>query len=246
MLEQPAASSHPLHTTACRADPGAAAMSSTVLIADDHPLFREALRGAVQRALPDARVVLADQVGSLLDLLEREPDPELLLLDLTMPGAHGFSALVHVRTAWPALPVVIVSARDDMPTVRRALAHGAAAFIPKSTDSESLHAALHAVLSGQRWAPAGFSEAQLPRAEAELAAQLGSLTPAQFRVFGLVAAGLLNKQIAFELSITEATVKAHMSAVMRKLGVHTRTQAVALAGQLALDPGSALQVEDED
>jgi DNA-binding NarL/FixJ family response regulator len=221
-------------------------VTGTVLIADDHPLFREALRGAVQQALPDARILLADQVGSLLDLLEREPDPELLLLDLTMPGAQGFSALVHVRTAWPALPVVMVSARDDLPTVRRALAHGAAAFIPKSADSETLSAALRAVMRGQHWAPPGYSEAQLPKAEAELAAQLGSLTPAQFRVFGLVAAGLLNKQIAFELSVTEATVKAHMSAVMRKLGVHTRTQAVALAGQLALDPGPVLAVEDED
>lgn len=221
-------------------------MTSTVLIADDHPLFREALRGAVQKALPQARVLVADQVGSLLDLLEREADPELLLLDLTMPGAHGFSALVHVRTSWPTLPVIMVSARDDLPTVRRALAHGAAAFIPKSADSETLNAALQAVMRGQRWAPPGYSEAQLPKAEAELAAQLGSLTPAQFRVFGLVAAGLLNKQIAFELSVTEATVKAHMSVVMRKLGVHTRTQAVALAGQLALDPGPALAVEDED
>lgn len=221
-------------------------MTCTVLIADDHPLFRDALRGAVQRVLPEAQIHVADQVGTLLDLLEREVDPEVLLLDLTMPGAQGFSALVHVRTAWPALPVVMVSARDDPDTVRRALAHGAAAFIPKSADGDTLAHALRTVMRGGRWAPQGVSESPLPVSEAALARQLGSLTPAQFRVFSLVASGLLNKQIAFELSITEATVKAHMSAVMRKLGVHTRTQAVALAGQLALDPGAPLDVVAED
>ncbi len=211
-------------------------MSRTVLIADDHPLFRIALKGAVQAALPDARVCLADQVGSLLSLLDSEPDAELLLLDLSMPGAHGFSALVHVRTTQPTLPVIVVSARDDADTVRRALGHGAAAFLPKSADSASLAAAIRTVLRGDRWAPPGHTDSRLAKPEADLAAVLGTLTPAQFRVFGLVANGLLNKQIAFELNITEATVKAHMSAVLRKLGVNTRTQAVMLAGQLALDP----------
>jgi DNA-binding NarL/FixJ family response regulator len=213
-------------------------MARTVLIADDHPLFREALKGAVQSALADARVCLADQVGSLLMLLEQEPDAELLLLDLNMPGAQGFSALVHVRTAQPTLPVIVVSARDDADTVRRALGHGAAAFIPKSADSATLDAAIRSVMRGDRWAPVGHHDAGLAKPESELAAVLGTLTPAQFRVFGLVASGLLNKQIAFELDISEATVKAHMSAVLRKFGVNTRTQAVMLAGQLALDPAA--------
>jgi DNA-binding NarL/FixJ family response regulator len=213
-------------------------MTCTVVIADDHPLFREALKGAVQSALPEARVCLADQVGTLLALLDAEPDAELLLLDLNMPGAHGFSALVHVRTTQPTLPVIVVSARDDADTVRRALGHGAAAFIPKSADSATLDAAIRSVMRGDRWAPLGHTDTRLAKPEADLAAMLGALTPAQFRVFGLVAAGLLNKQIAFELDISEATVKAHMSAVLRKLGVNTRTQAVMLAGQLALDPHS--------
>ena len=221
-------------------------MTRTVLIADDHPLFREALKGAVLAVLPDVRVCVADQVGSLLELLVAEPDPELLLLDLNMPGAHGFSALVHVRTTCPTLPVVIVSARDDADTVRRALGHGAAAFIPKSADNEMLSQALHSVLRGERWSPRGAVDTALPKGESELAATLGSLTPAQFRVFGFVAAGLLNKQIAFELEISEATVKAHMSAVLRKLGVNTRTQAVMLAGQLALDPQATLTTIVED
>ena len=211
-------------------------MPRTVLVADDHPLFREALRGAVQSVLPDARVLVADQVGSLLALIDAEPDAELLLLDLNMPGAQGFSALVHIRTQQPALPVIVVSARDDADTVRRALGHGAAAFIPKSADNATLDAAIRSVLRGDRWVPPGHGDTRLAASEADLAEILATLTPAQFRVFGLVAAGLLNKQIAFELDISEATVKAHMSAVLRKLGVSTRTQAVMRAGQLALDP----------
>lgn len=221
-------------------------MAQTVLIADDHPLFREALKGAVQSVLPTARVCLADQVGSLLSLLEQEPDADLLLLDLNMPGAQGFSALVHVRTNLPMLPVIVVSARDDADTVRRALGHGASGFVPKSADSGTLSAAIRTVLNGDRWAPPGHQDASLSSKESELAALLSSLTPAQFRVFGLVAAGRLNKQIAYELDISEATVKAHMSAVLRKFGVNTRTQAVMLAGQLALDPSSvAVTVVDE-
>lgn len=214
-------------------------MIHTVLIADDHPLFRDALKGAVQSVLPDARVCLADQVGTLLATLDIERDADLLLLDLNMPGAQGFSALVHVRTTLPTLPVIVVSARDDADTVRRALGHGAAGFVSKSADGGTLSAAIRAVMLGDRWAPPGLQETALSRTEADLAAKLATLTAAQFRVFGLVAAGLLNKQIAFELDISEATVKAHMSAVLRKLNVHTRTQAVMLAGQLALDPSSA-------
>lgn len=221
-------------------------MTHTVLIADDHPLFREALKGAVQSVLPDARVHLADQVGSLLTLLEQEPAADLLLLDLNMPGAQGFSALVHVRTTLPTLPVMVVSARDDADTVRRALGHGASGFVPKSADSATLNQAIRTVLRGDRFAPAGHQDVGLSSKESELAAVLSSLTPAQFRVFGLVAAGRLNKQIAFELDISEATVKAHMSAVLRKFGVHTRTQAVMLAGQLALDPSApSVAVVDE-
>lgn len=221
------------------------AMDRLVVIADDHPLFREALKGAVLAVLEGARVCLADQVGSLLELLAVEPDPELLLLDLNMPGAQGFSALVHVRTSYPTLPVVIISARDDGDTVRRALGHGAAGFIPKSADNATLSAALHTVLRGERWAPHGEVDVRLPSAERELAITLGSLTPAQFRVLSLVSSGLLNKQIAHELDISEATVKAHMSAVLRKLGVNTRTQAVMLAAQLALDPQAAVTVVEE-
>ena len=217
-----------------------------ILIADDHPLFREALRGAVLRAVPGAQPLEAASVGALLEALDAHPQCELLLLDLNMPGANGFSALVHVRAAYPALPVVVVSAREDADTVRRALGHGAAGFIPKSADLDTLCMALERILDGGTWAPAQADGAALAPDEARLARALAGLTPAQFRVLGMVCAGLLNKQVAYELSITEATVKAHMSAVLRKLGVHTRTQAVMLAGKLALDPDAVRPPPEAD
>jgi len=218
-----------------------------ILIADDHPLFRDALKGALKHALPDGDVHEADQVGSLLALIERHPDAELLLLDLNMPGAQGFSALVHVRAAWPGLPVVVVSAREDPLTIQRALAHGAAGFIPKSADLATLVHALRTVRDGGVWAPAdAHHHAELAPEEAALARTLATLTPQQFRVLGMVCSGLLNKQIAYELDISEATIKAHMTAILRKLGVHTRTQAVMLAGKLALDQSQVRAPPEEE
>lgn len=219
----------------------------TIVVADDHPLFREALKGAVRQALPDAEVVEADNVGALLAAIEAHPRAELLLLDLNMPGAHGFSALVHVRGAWPGLPVVVVSAREDPDTIRRTLAHGAAGFVPKSSDVPTLVRALGAILDGEVWAPGDLaSRAPLEADESDVARKVGELTPAQFRVLAMVCAGLLNKQIGYELDVTEATVKAHMTAIMRKLGVHSRTQVVMLAGKLALEPGEVTAPADED
>lgn len=220
---------------------------SEILIADDHPLFREALKGAVASALPGAEIREAQDVGSLLSLADAHPQAELLLLDLNMPGANGFSALVHVRAAHPGLPVVVVSAREDGDTVRRALAHGATGFIPKSADVPTLVGALRAVLDGETWAPPDTGRAgALEPEEAALARRLAELTPQQFRVLGMVCAGLLNKQIAYELQVSEATVKAHMTAILRKLGVHTRTQAVMLAGKLALDQASVRPPPEDD
>ncbi len=209
----------------------------TILIADDHPLFREALRGAVARVLPGAQLREAADVAALHAMVEAEPDADLLLLDLNMPGAHGFSALVHLRALHPQLPVVVVSAREEPAVMRRALDHGAQGFIPKSTDAATLGEALARVLEGDRWAPAAAHAAPPARAEEHDAARrLRDLTPQQFRVLQMLSVGLLNKQIGHELGVSEATVKAHMTAVLRKLGAHNRTQAVLIAGKLALDP----------
>ena len=211
----------------------------TLLIADDHPLFREALRGAVARVLPEAQQREAASVDALYQLVESEPDADLLLLDLNMPGAQGFSALVHLRALHPQLPIVVVSAREEPAVMRRALDHGAVGFIPKSADAKILGEALAAVLAGDRWAPPAALEA--PAADPDehaIAQRLRELTPQQFRVLQMLGAGLLNKQIAYELNVSEATIKAHMTAILRKLGASNRTQAVLLVGRLAIDPGA--------
>lgn len=213
-------------------------MKRAVLIADDHPLFRDALKLAVAQAVPGAQIIEADSVHSLFAALESHPDPELLLLDLNMPGAHGFNALVQARAHFPAVPIVVISAREDRHIMHRALGHGAAAFVPKSASIDLIVGALRAVLSGDTWLPPSASQdnpASLDAGEAEATSRLAALTPQQFRVLSMLSAGLLNKQIAAELGVSEATVKAHVSAVMQKLGVSNRTQAVLLAQKLALD-----------
>jgi len=209
----------------------------TLLIADDHPLFREALRGAIGRLLPSATLREAEDTDGLYAMVEADPDADLLLLDLNIPGANGFSALVYLRAQYPELPVVIVSAREEPAVMRRALDHGAMGFIPKSTDAQVLGEAIRQVLDGNRWAPpaAGAAPATSPD-EQDVAERIRELTPQQFRVLQMLATGLLNKQIAFELGVAEATVKAHMSAILRKLGASNRTQAVLVAGRLAVDP----------
>ena len=220
---------------------------STILIADDHPLFREALRGAVQRLLPEASLCEADSVDALYGLVEANPDTDLLLMDLNMPGAHGFSALVHLRALHPQLPVVVVSAREEPAVMRRALDHGALGFIPKSADSETIGIAVGQVLDGERWAPAAAASAPaMDRDEEAVARRLRELTPQQFRVLQMLGEGRLNKQIAWDLGVSEATIKAHVTAVLRKLGVNNRTQAVLMAGRLAVDPDGVVVPEEAE
>lgn len=212
----------------------------TILVADDHPLFREALKGAVAKLLPGARLVESENAESLFASAELHPEADLVLLDLNMPGAHGFSALVHLRGVQPQLPVIVVSAREEAGVVRRALEHGAAGFIPKSSDPATIREAISAVLDGGHWSPpqAEHGDGLAPE-EADVAQRIRELTPQQFRVLGMLGSGLLNKQIAHALGVSEATVKAHMTAILRKLGANNRTQAVLMAGRLALDPEAA-------
>ena len=219
----------------------------TLLIADDHPLFREALRGAVKRVLPGVLLHEADSVDALYALADAHPDADLLLMDLNMPGAHGFNALVHLRSLHPQLPVVIVSAREEPAVMRRALDHGALGFIPKSADSDTIGEAIRLVLDGERWAPAEAHNAPaIGSDEREVAQRVRDLTPQQFKVLQMLGAGRLNKQIAYDLNVSEATIKAHVTAILRKLGVTNRTQAVLMAGRLAVDPdGIVLPPEDD-
>ncbi len=222
-------------------------MGRTILIADDHPLFRAALRGAVAGTMTDAEFVEADSVAGVLEMIERHPQADVLLLDLDMPGAHGFSALAHVRGSRPELPVVIVSATADAATVASAFAYGAQGFIAKSSEAATIGAGVEAVLQGELVAPPDY-RAPPPgsrSADLEIASRLADLTPQQFRVLSMLLSGLLNKQIAFELDVSEATVKAHVTAVLRKLGVANRTQAVLRVGRLAIDHGALRAAPDE-
>ncbi|MEO8779121.1 MAG: response regulator transcription factor [Rhodanobacter sp.] len=218
-----------------------------ILIADDHPLFRDALQRAVLAAVPQAQVRNADSVRTLLELIEQFPDAELLLLDLHMPGARGYSALVHIRGQYPGLPTIVVSGHEEAQVARRALAHGASAYIPKSTASADIVAAIHAVLDGDVWLPSVLlgAPAELKPDEQVAAAHIAALTPQQFRVMSMIAEGLLNKQIAYDLGVSEATVKAHMTAIMRKLGVNNRTQVALVASYLAVDHESMPVLPDD-
>jgi len=223
-------------------------MTREIIVADDHPLFREALKAAVARIERGASFVEADSVAALLGAVEAHAGADLLLLDLNMPGAHGFNALAHVRGSHPQLPVVIVSADDDPQTIAAALRFGAQGFIPKSTEAGQIGAAVETVLAGEIYTPIGY---QMPRAassgneDIEIARRVAELTPQQFRVLGMLCAGLLNKQIAYDLDVSEATVKAHVTAILRKLGVTTRTQAVLAAGRLAVDRASVKPPPEE-
>ncbi len=203
-----------------------------ILIADDHPLFRSALRQALSSGL-ESEVSLTE-VGSISELqsaLDERADWDLVLLDLNMPGAYGFSGLVLLRGQYPQIPVVVVSAQEESAVYKRARDFGASGFIPKSSPLEDIQRSVQEVLDGGVcWPEQGDDSGPLTSEEKTISTQLASLTPQQFRVLTMVCDGLLNKQIAYELNVSEATIKAHVTAIFRKLGVRTRTQA-ALALQ---------------
>ena len=214
-----------------------------ILIADDHPLFRAALTQALRELVPGANLVEAASLDAVHAWLEANPDTDLVLLDLHMPGSHGLAGLASVRCRHPAVAVAMVSANDDPAVIARAIDFGAQAFIPKSAAPEEIGAALNAVFACQTWVPpAAQMRASDSRADKDLSRRLGSLTPQQYRVLELVAQGKLNKQIADALGIQERTVKAHLQAIFEKLGARNRTQAGVFLRQLELtDP--ARQVE---
>jgi DNA-binding NarL/FixJ family response regulator len=209
-------------------------MGHSIIIADDHPLFRGALRQAVAAADGEWSFIEVGAFDQLCDELRAGQEPDLVILDLTIPGVQGLSGLLRLRAEFPATPVMMVSANDDPGMIRRCLELGAAGFMPKTLDQQEIGAAVLAGLSGEVWAPR--DTAASPGADAETAdavKRLMTLTPQQVRVLMMVSEGLLNKQIAYELSVSEATVKAHVSAVLQKLGVDSRTQAVILASRIA-------------
>lgn len=209
-------------------------MTRQIIIADDHPLFRTALSQAVKQVLSDSELVLIGSAEELMDLLAaKDLNADLLLLDLNMPGVRGYSSLIHARTAAPDLPVIVISAHEDASIAQASLANGASGFIPKSVSPDTMAEAIDAVLAGGQWIPANVSDAAAEKNV--FAEKLATLTPQQQRVLMMLTDGLLNKQIALDLNISEATVKAHITAILRKLDVHTRTQAVIAARSLEID-----------
>jgi DNA-binding NarL/FixJ family response regulator len=206
----------------------------TFIVADDHPLFRNALRQTLERHFPGAAIIEAGTLDEVAAAIEASEEPDLVLFDLIMPGSRGFSGLMYLRAQFPAVPVCVVSANEDAATIRHSLALGAAGFVPKSSPPADIRQAVAAILHGDTWIPAGrVLDGAAPQDDA-LAARLKSLTPQQLRVLMMLGEGLLNKQIAHELGVSEATVKAHVSAVLQKLGVETRTQAVLAAGRFEI------------
>ena len=209
----------------------------TLLVADDHPLFRAAVLHVLQGRLPQFRTLEAASAATLGQALQEHPEIELVLLDLSMPGARGFSALLHVRGEYPEVPVVIISSNDHPRVIRRAQQFGAAGFIPKSAPAEAMGEAIETVLDGGSWFPPMAAERS--EADAELAARLAQLTPQQFRVLLCLADGLLNKQIAAELGLAENTVKVHVTAILKKLDCYSRTQAAVLVKGLEPEQGTS-------
>jgi DNA-binding NarL/FixJ family response regulator len=204
-----------------------------LVIADDHPLFRGALRAAVSALFSNAEITEAGTFDEVVNLLERGMEVDLVLLDLSMPGARGFSGLMYLRAQYPGVPVAVVSANDEPAAIRRCMQIGASGFIPKTLGIELMRAAISKILGGGVWTPPDVDLSQAADAEtAELMARMATLTPQQVRVLMMLSEGLLNKQIAYQLGVSEATVKAHVSAILQKLGVESRTQAVIAAAKI--------------
>jgi DNA-binding NarL/FixJ family response regulator len=217
--------------------PGALTLNDTtgyrLVIADDHPLFRGALREAVSGLFSGSDIAEAGSLEEVTKLLDRGGDVDLVLLDLAMPGVRGFSGLMYLRAQYPSVPVIVVSGNDDPAVIRRCMDFGASGFIPKILGVDAMRTAIARVLEGGVWTPPEVDlKSGADAATTEVVRRLATLTPQQVRVLMMLSEGLLNKQIAYELSVSEATVKAHVSAILQKLGVESRTQAVIAASKI--------------
>lgn len=204
-----------------------------ILIADDHPLFRDALKSALADGFDALHIDEAGSFKGVRDTLDADENYDLILLDLKMPGVQGFSGLMYLRAQYSAVPIIVVSASEDAQVIRSSFEFGASGFVPKSAGADSIREALSHVMGGGIWVPPGFDLSGDQDGEgSQLASKLSTLTPQQVRVLMMLSQGLLNKQIAFELTVSEATVKAHVSAILQKLGVDSRTQAVIVANKI--------------
>ncbi|WP_324614945.1 response regulator transcription factor [Hyphomicrobium album] len=210
-------------------------MPSGILIVDDHPLFIEALEQVIQATFPNAAVFKASSIEMARGVLDKENRVELVLLDLSMPGTRGLEGVIELRKRYPKLPIVIVSALEDPRIISEVMQCGAAGFISKSTRGGDLSRALKDVMEGSVVLPRGYQPPAEVSPSSDLAARIATLTPQQVRVLQMLRQGLLNKQIAFELDVGETTIKAHVSEILRKLKVNSRTQAVIEAAKIDFD-----------
>lgn len=213
-----------------------------LIVADDHPLFRSALINAISNNFSLTTTIETDSFETTCTALEQHPDTDLLLLDLHMPGNCGFLGLIQLRKNLPCLPIVVISASEELDVIRRVMAFGASAYIPKSATPVDIAEALNQVLAGELWVPNHLAKAVFNHSnhyteqDMDLAARVAQLTQQQYKVLYYLTEGWLNKQIAYDLAISEATVKAHITAIFRKLGVSNRTQVVIQAQRLTLEP----------
>lgn len=204
----------------------------TVIVADDHPMFRVALRLGVERIDPNVRVIEAGTLAALKEAVRRHPETRLVLLDLMMPDVDGLASLQYLRSEWPGVRVAVISALQDRAWVRSAEALGAIAFIPKSTPVAQMHEILGSVLTKGHWWPALAELPALPSADSSFDDRFNSLSRQELRILLYIKEGRLNKQIAEDLDIRESTVKTHITALLRKLNLSSRTQAAVLAQRL--------------
>lgn len=204
------------------------------LVIDDHPLFREALQSAIALAFPDSDAKEARSIPEAIDVLNESAAFDLALLDLNMPGVKGFEGLLEIRTQFPRLPVVVVSGHEEARIITEALSYGVAGFIPKSAKKTELADAIADVMNGNVFVPEGYDRGQASPTpgKTEMLSRISSLTPQQLKVLGMLKQGMLNKQIAYELKVGETTIKAHVSEILRKLNVFSRTQAVIEVSKL--------------
>lgn len=205
------------------------------IIADDHPLFRSALSQAASDFLTQQDMLECFDLPSLFSLLDAQPETELIFLDLNIPGAKGLQGLTQIRNQYPDILVIMVSATEDVRVINHAMEAGASAYIPKSSSLNHICDAIQAVIDGDTWLPSNLDLTANPidDEQVEFAQNLEKLTPQQYRVLGMIADGLLNKQIAYEMSVQETTIKQHVSAILRKLNLNNRTQAGILFNQLS-------------
>lgn len=214
--------------------------SYRLIVADDHPLVRDALSQTFATSYPDGQIDTAGSLDEVVAIIDKDNPPDLILLDLKMPGVQGFSGLSYLRAQYPDVPVAVVSATEDPSVIRRAIGFGASGFIPKSVPVDVMRAAVEQIFQGEIWVPDTVDLSSDEDGEIEqLIQRFSTLTPQQVRVLMMLREGLLNKQIAYELTVSEATVKAHVSAILQKLSVDSRTQAVIAAARIDEGQGVA-------